>query len=213
MNSNINPLTKTFYYTYVQIFFIACIYILFFYLGVTIEKAETSFLILLFILDICLLLFCGNTIYEIVYKNQFPLATMGSKLSIFIWVLLWFSLIAGFLISFVSHTMMLITFTNLNNLYTKDVKLANDMNIPLVGMERRSFNYYKSCSVIVISLFILLFCLLINNWLPESLFKNIGSFLSYLLIFSVFVSYIIYIYDSIIISNTFWPLNDRVIIQ
>lgn len=206
--------SKTYHYTYLQILLITVIYILFFYFGITYERTEVSFLIILFILDVCLLLFSGNTFYEIVYKTHLPQILLSdSRLSKILWFVLWGSLIAGFIASLVSHSMMLTTFSKLNYMYTNNTKLANDINIPLMKQERKQFNNYKAYCMTVITLFIFLFCILINKWIPAYLFANIGSFLSYLLLFSIVGIYIKYTIESVLISNFFWPLYDRVLIE
>jgi len=167
----IEPIDKTYYNTYLIISFIIAFYSLAFFYSLK-ENSELICLIIFLIFNIFLLLFIGQSFYKITYNeyhlnNIFQINNVYYKI---LWIFLWSTIPISLILVIASNITMISVFDRLFGTY---VVKDNANSIPLSQRYRMEFQRYKIMLMTVFFLSIMLFCYLLNNWLPTDNFGNV----------------------------------------
>ena len=160
-----------YYNTYLIIGFIIAFYSLAFFYSLK-ENSELICLIIFLIFNIFLLLFMGQTFYKITY-NEYNLNNIFQMNNIYykiLWLFLWSTIPISLILVIASNITMISVFDGLFGTY---VVKNNANSIPLSQRYRIEFQRYKLMLMTVFFLSIMLFCYLLNNWLPTENFGNV----------------------------------------
>uniref|UniRef100_A0A6C0DQ59 Uncharacterized protein n=1 Tax=viral metagenome TaxID=1070528 RepID=A0A6C0DQ59_9ZZZZ len=200
-----HEIDNTYYYTYLKIGWIILLYSLASFYSFH-PNTELVSLIIFLIFDIFLFAFIGHSFYTLVLKKNDGLLQFASFFHKISWTTFWAVIPISIALLFVSHSMMISVFNNLHKIHIAD---NNDKSIPLSKRNHSEFQRYKMINIIVFFMSMLLFCFLLNDWLPKTNYTFLYNKLIIFAVASVAISILGQTIYMIYMSKQFLVLGNR----